>query len=172
MFLYVQLVALSILLVYAGIWCISDTAVAQVQGIELLPGTIMNFKDPGALVVAYDVDGKSYVEQFARDNIPFTQKEIRIRYLEFAPTITRIDSFRNVWLIPILFYGLWFVITGLLLLTNNNIFSKHTYFETMGGYPWIKMHEYFPYQSNEDDESFFRFKFHRRPGKPVTRKID
>lgn len=171
MWFYVQLFALFFLCLYMGTWSISTKVEGRIQGMEL-GDAVVNMENPAALLVEYEAKGKTYLEQFPRDNIPFTQKSIRIRYLTFAPSITRIDSFEDVWLLPIMVYALWLFVTSLLLLTNNVVFSKHTVFETFNHRPWISMHEYFPYvDSDEEDEPYFRFKFHKRPKKPTVRKI-
>lgn len=171
MFLFVQAFGLSVLAVYSIIWMMSSSVEAEIAGVQLTSETVMNLQDPLAIKAIYKVNGKYYTEQFPRDHIPFTQKTIRIRYLNFAPTVTRIDDFSGVWLTPILFYLFWLFVTGILLLTHNTVFSRHTVFETYNRYPWISMSEYFPYHDSKD-EGFFRFRFYRnRPKKTVPKKI-
>lgn len=145
-----QLLALSILLLYQGVWLISNTTQGQIINFgKIPPRSSRRIEHSGTVVVNYTVNGTTYEKEYTRNGIPLWQKTVRIRYLLFAPSFSNQDSFIGQWVGPLIILLIFFLASCMLLLMHNTVFPKGTLFELSRQYPYIKMHEFLPYHSNE-----------------------
>jgi len=96
----------------------------------------------------YEANGKQYAGSHMRNDIPFQQRMVRIRYLNFHPSSSRIDSFMGMWAEPLAWWSVLLLASAMLLLMPNAVFSKGTIFHLDKKFPWISMDEFFPYHGN------------------------
>jgi hypothetical protein len=105
------------------------------------------------ILLQYEANGKQYTGGHMRNDIPFQQRMVRIRYLNFHPSSSRIDSFMGMWAEPLAWWSVLLVASAMLLLMPNGVFSKGTIFHLYKKFPWISMDEFFPYHGNwKEDE--------------------
>ena len=135
MFFYVNGLALAALLVYFSPWLFSATTSARV--VQPYEANVVH--------VEYVVANTPYGGRYMRNGIAFTERYLSIRYLTFHPRTSVINSFMGMWAEPLAWWGIFILASGMLLLTNNTVFSKGTVFQLQKKYPWISMEEYFPY---------------------------
>ncbi|HJW16103.1 MAG TPA: hypothetical protein VJ499_03240 [Flavisolibacter sp.] len=135
MFFYFNgIIALSLLL-YFSPWLFSRVAVANV----VTPYEVTT------LQLQYEANGKLYTNGHMRNDIPFQDKTVRIRYLIFHPSSSRVDSFMGMWAEPLAWWSVLLLASAMLLLTHNTVFSKGTVFHIHKRFPWISMDEFYPY---------------------------
>jgi hypothetical protein len=57
----------------------------------------------------------------------------------------------RLWVEPLAYWGVFLFVSGVLLLNDNSVFSKHTVFFNCKRFPWIWMEEYFPGSTKRKD---------------------
>lgn len=122
------------LLIHFTIWMLAGvrTTAAVVQPL------------PNTLGVRYSVDGKIYTATHLRSGTPYRAEKVAIRYLNYKPEASRIDSFQGLWAEPLSWWAVWLAASAALLLTNNTVFSKGTQFRLQRRFPFLQMDEFFP----------------------------
>jgi hypothetical protein len=148
LFLVLNGAILVAMLCYFSIWLLGNTTRGFIQR-PYLPNTV---------TVAYSVNGKSYTGQHMRNGLPFSKKEVSLRYLSWHPAASRINSFMGLAAEPLAWWAVFFMAAAMLLLTNNTVFSKGTQFQLHKGFPWLTMDEYFPAAGPQWTESPHRTK--------------
>src|SRR5688572_3016692 len=98
-YILLQLLSITLLLLYQGIWLISDTTQGQVVnfGKQLIRSSHKRIENSGTIVVRYTVKGIIHEEEYTRNGTPLWQQTVPIRYLLFAPSISRLNSFIGQW---------------------------------------------------------------------------
>lgn len=138
MFFYFNgIIALNLLL-YFSPWLCSRVTMAKV----ITPYEVTTIQ------LQYEANGKQYTGGHMRNDIPFQQRMVRIRYLTFHPSSSRIDSFMGIWAEPLAWWSVLLLASAMLLLMPNGVFSKGTIFHLDKKFPWISMDEFFPYYGN------------------------
>lgn len=133
LFFFLNGIVALILCFYLGRWFFSGT----ITGIITYPFSSVN------ITVRYTVNGKGYTATYMRDELPFSVREIDIRYIKSDPSVSRVDSFLGIYAEPLAWWLVFLIATSSLLLTNNVVFSKGTVFVLQRKFPWISMEEYF-----------------------------
>lgn len=134
MFLFLNgFIALGLVL-YFGLWMAGGTASANI-----IPPLNAN-----TIHVQYAVDGKQYTGTHLRNEIPFAQKQVKVRYFVFNHSISRIPTFLGIYAEPLAWWLVFLLASSMLLLMPNSVFSKGTVFQLQKKFPWILMDEYFP----------------------------
>lgn len=151
MFLYLNGIILLILCVHLGRWFFSRRETGH-----LVPPYSGN-----TIALQYGVGGKSYTGSYLRNEIPFSQREVEIRYLPWKPEVSRINSFLGILLEPLGWWAVFLLGSGVLLLMDNVVFSKGTVFFVQKRFPYLWMEEYFPATPEAGEEP--RFERRRRP---------
>lgn len=146
MFLFLNgLIALGLLL-YFGVWILGNT----------VTGTITTPYESTRIVVNYEVDGTTYTGTYLRGDVAYGKRKVAIRYLNFDPSASRINSFLGIFAEPLAWWLVFLIASAMLLLTDNMVFSKGTIFQLQKKFPWISMDEYYRlpwwYRSREKTE--------------------
>ena len=118
---------------YCTVWFTAPTA----------PALITTPFAPTKILVTYKVGGRIYDAGYLRNDIPFDTRYVTVRYLSFAPSYSRVNTFMGVAAEPLAWWLVFFLASSMLLLTNNLVFSKGTQFFIRRKFPWISMEEYF-----------------------------
>ena len=141
MFLLLQGIVVFLLLCYFGVWMISGKTTT---GMLVRPyyGNTMN--------ITYRVGTQTFTNSFGRYDVPYGTVNVEIRYLLFAPSSSRVNSFMGLFAEPLAWWLVFLIACSMLLLTNNTVFSKGTIFQLHKGFPWLSMEEYFPEWSNNN----------------------
>ena len=134
MFFLVNGLIAVILLLYFAPWLFSSTVIGHVT--NPFTTTVIN--------VSYEVDGLMYIGTYMRNGIELSQRFVSIRYLDFRPETSRINSFMGMYAEPLAWWSVFALASAMLLLTHNTVFSKGTIFQIHKKSPWISMEEYFP----------------------------
>ncbi|MFL5741145.1 MAG: hypothetical protein ACJ75B_13060 [Flavisolibacter sp.] len=122
------------LVFYFSLWIFGGKATA-----EIISPYYTNQVD-----VKYLVGTKVYSSTYLRNDVPYNQRKISIRYLSFHPQSSRIDSFMGIYFEPLAWWSVFLLASAMLLLTDNLVFSRGTMFGIGKNFPWISMEEYFP----------------------------
>lgn len=138
MFFYFNGIIALFLLLYFSPWLSSRVTIARV----ITPYEVTTIQ------LQYEDNGKLYTGSHMRNDIPFYQRSVRIRYLSFHPSRSRIDSFMGFFAEPLAWWSVLLLASAMLLLMPNGVFSKGTIFRLHKKFPWISMDEFYPYYSN------------------------
>lgn len=92
----------------------------------------------------YRVGEKTYSGSYMRYDVPYQVYSVSLRYLRFAPSYSRVNSFMGIFAEPLAWWLVFLIASSFLLLSNNTVFSKGTVFQLRKKFPWISMDEYFP----------------------------
>jgi hypothetical protein len=133
MFLYFNGVIAIGLLIYFGLWMLGNKTTGKV---------VAPFYDT-KINAEYIVGETTYYGSYMRYDLPSRVYTIPLRYLPYAPSYSRVNSFMGIFAEPLAWWSLFFVSSALLLLTDNTVFSKGTVFQLKRKFPWISMEEYF-----------------------------
>lgn len=157
MFFYFNgLIAASLLLYFAP-WLFSNVATAKV----ITPYGVTTIQ------LQYEANGKQYSNEHMRNDIPFQQRTVRIRYLKFHPASSKVDSFMGMWAEPLAWWSVLLLASAMLLLTHNAVFSKGTIFHIHKKIPWISMDEFYPYHGYDQATGNKNEAGNRKPVSPV-----
>ena len=126
------------LILYFGSWLLSPETVALIT-----PPYNAN-----TISIQYQAKGKTYTGKHLRNEIPFRQKTIKVRYYLFNPSKSRIHSYLGLYAEPLGWWLIFLLASSMLLLMPNTVFSKGTMFQLQKKFPWISMDEYFPAPGN------------------------
>jgi len=141
MFFYFNGSIALILLLYFSPWFWSRVTMAKV----ITPYEVTTIQ------LQYEANGKQYTDGHMRNDIPFQQRMVRIRYLTFHPSSSRIDSFMGICAEPLAWWSVLLLASAMLLLMPNGVFSRGTIFHLHKKFPWISMDEFFPYHGNRKE---------------------
>jgi len=122
------------LMFYYSAWLFSRTVTADLQSPYY----------SNTMTVHYKVGKETYTGTYSRYDIDYTQRRIPVRYLIFAPSASRVNSFMGMFAEPLAWWLVFILASAMLLLTNNSVFSRGTTFVLKRKFPWISMEEYFP----------------------------
>ena len=134
MFLFLNGLIAFGLIIYFGLWLFGSTATA-----DIIPPLNAN-----TIHVRYQVDDKYYTGTHLRNETPFAQKQVKVRYFAFDHSISRIPTFLGMYAEPLAWWLVFLIASSMLLLMPNAVFSKGTMFQLQKKFPWILMDEYFP----------------------------
>lgn len=132
------------LLVYFLFWVFCTTT----------KGSIQRPLQSNIVVVQYAAQNKLYIQSFMRSGIPFSRKEIGVRYWRRQPSVARINSFMGIAAEPLAWWAVFLLASSMLLVTNNTVFSKGTVFQLHKGFPWITMDEFFPAATGAQEQTY------------------
>jgi hypothetical protein len=122
-------------LVYQAVWQISDVTNGVILKFE--HGTDQ-FKYVNSATIQYYVNDIEYVDTYLRSNLTDTTKVTSIRYLTFAPSISRLDTPTGMWgLISGIF--LVFFLSLTILFLRKDIIPKQSHFLFDTKRPFIKI---------------------------------
>ena len=129
---------IGVVLLYQAVWLFSKPTMAYCYAYNEQQLVARN-ETPGTLVYHYIVNDKMYRETTTRDEIPLAQHSVRIRYLSFLPSVSRLDTFSGNWLGFIIAWGIFFVITSMIFFIPNETMPKNSFFYFTRKKPWIHM---------------------------------
>ena len=147
LFLLIHVFIALLLAVYLSIWLFGNKVMADVIPPHL----------PSRVYVQYRVEGELYQTSFLRNDIPFFVRKVDIRYPSFDPSYSRVNSFLGIYAEPLGWWLLFFLVSAMLLLTNNPVFSKGTNFYFRKKFPWVSMEEYFPLSEEDFQDQVSEF---------------
>lgn len=157
MFFLLQGIVMFVLLCYFGVWMISGKTT----------GTLVRPYYGNTMSVSYQANGKTFVNNHARYDVPYGTMHIPIRYLLFRPSSSRVNSFMGLAAEPLAWWFVFLLASAMLLLTNNTVFSKGTVFQWHKKFPWLSMDEYFPAQG---EENYFSTRSETTRSRPPAQK--
>jgi hypothetical protein len=129
---------IGVVLLYQSLWIFSDTTMAAC-GTYWGPYKERRNIEPGTLMYAYRVNDNVYTESTTRNGTPISQEFIRVRYLTFWPSVSRLDSYEGNWLGFQIAWLIFFVITSMIFFIPNPTMPKNSYIYFTGKKPWIHM---------------------------------
>jgi hypothetical protein len=138
MFLFLNGIIATSLLLYFGLWLISRDTTANI-----VPPYNAN-----TINIQYGVNENIYTGNHLRNDIPFSQKHVTIKYFVFNPSSSRIATFLGLYAEPLAWWLVFLLASAMLLLMPNTVFSRGTIFQLQKKFPWISMDEYFPAPGN------------------------
>ena len=116
---------LVILLCYQGVWLFSKATHGEI--LNFGHGSGKGYKHIENVRIQYAVDNKIYEDTYLRNGLKDTTRQIAIRYLLFAPSISRVDTFIGNWgffvvvfVIAILCISIFFLIQD--IIPNGSVF--------------------------------------------------
>jgi hypothetical protein len=130
--LFVALLVTTVLL-YQSIWLFSGKTEAQVMEFGKGSG---DYKQVEHVVLVYVVNYKTYRQNYLRSELPFNTTTVRIKYLLFAPSISRMDTLVGNW-------GLVLSVSAIIFLSltiiffSPAVFSNKTYFFFVKRFPFL-----------------------------------
>lgn len=136
-YLTIQATVIGLCLLYEGAWLFSRTTTAGITSFGHLSsyrrGHSINTMD-----AYYVVDGKEYDASYLRSGYFSTDGLIPVRYLIFAPSISRPDTFMGNWGVPIVTFPIIFLISTIAFL-QKEIIPHETIFVLSRKKPFIKL---------------------------------
>jgi hypothetical protein len=144
MFFYFNGMIALFMLLYFSPWLFSSITSAKV----ITPYEVTTIQ------LKYEANGEQYTEGHMRNDIPFEQRTVSIRYLNFHPSSSRINSFMGMFAEPLAWWSVLLLASAMLLLTPNAVFSRGTIFHIHNKFPWISMDEFYPYYGNLKTSGF------------------
>jgi hypothetical protein len=135
-YLLLQTLVVGSIMLYQLLWLVFGTTT---MADCFVYGHKNELQNSGTLYYRYNTFEKNYEDYGTRNEVPISQESIEIKYLSFAPSFSRINSFENNWLGFIIAYGLFLVITSLIFLIDNDTMPKNSYFYFTKKKPWINM---------------------------------
>lgn len=134
MFLFLNGFIAIILFFYFAFWWISDRAIA----------TIVPPLNANTITVQYRVNNTVYTDRLLRGEIPYSDKQVPVRYSLLKPSAAYIPTFMGLYAEPLAWWLVFLIASSMLLLMTNTVFTKGTMFQLHKKFPWISMDEYFP----------------------------
>ena len=156
MFLFLNGIIATFLLLYFSLWVISGNTVAN----------IVPPYNASTINIQYSVNEHVYTGNHLRNDIPFSQKQITIKYFVFNPASSRIPGFLGMYAEPLAWWLVLLLASARWVLMPNPVFSKGTMFQLQKKFPWISMDEFFPapgtWYRTEKKEKYYSQKKPRR----------
>ena len=84
-----------ILICYQSVWLISNSTKGEI--LNFARGSGKGYRQIENVRIQYHVDNKVYEDTYLRSGLKDTTREVTIRYLLFAPSISRVDTFIGNW---------------------------------------------------------------------------
>jgi hypothetical protein len=135
-YLLLQTLMIGSIMLYQLVWFVFGTTT---MADCFVYGHKNELQNSGTLYYRYNAFEKDYEDYGTRNEVPISLENVEIKYLSFAPSFSRINSFENNWLGFIIAYGLFLVITSLIFLIDNDTMPKNSYFYFTKKKPWINM---------------------------------
>jgi hypothetical protein len=93
LFFLFSLIAICIL--YQAIWLFSKTTTGEI--LNFGTGSGRDYKHVENVTIRYRVQNKEYLNTYLRNDLEGTIQRVPIKYLIFAPSISRMDNFIGNW---------------------------------------------------------------------------
>ncbi len=130
---------IGIILLYQAVWLFSNSTIAACR---VYPGPYKERRniEPGTLMYAYRAaNNEIYTGETTRNGVPLKQETVQVRYLSFAPSISRLDNYEGNWLGFQIAWLIFFVITSMIFFIPNDTMPKNSYIYFTRKKPWIHM---------------------------------
>jgi hypothetical protein len=116
---YFLLIAVCLLccFLYQAIWLFSKTTPGLV--VSFGEGAGKRYKHIKNVTIRYVVHEQVYLDTYLRNGLPDTAKTASIRYLTFAPSISRVDTFVGNWGITMAIFIVLFLSISIIFLTKD-----------------------------------------------------
>jgi hypothetical protein len=131
----VTLICLSCFL-YQLVWLISGTTNGTV--LQFGHGVGRGYKKIEYVSAEYTVRTKTYVDQYLKSDVPDTASTISIRYLLFAPSISRLNTTVGNWGLTLVVFVILFSCTTIVFI-KNDIIPNNSFFTLKSQYPFIRL---------------------------------
>ena len=137
-FILLQSIFIGIVLLYQLMWfCFGKNVYAEC----FVYGRLNELENSGTIMYKYVVNNHTYEDYGTRNEISTATKSINIRYLSFAPSIARINTFYAHWIGFIIAYFIFFTFTTLLFFIPNDTMPARSYFYFTKKKPWVNIIE-------------------------------
>lgn len=93
----------------------------------------------GPLVYFYQAGDKTYQNEVMRNGVSLFEQTLPVRYLQFAHASSRPIGFRWEWQGFLIFYGIFLVVSSVVLLTDNETFPRRSALYFTRKKPFINM---------------------------------
>src|SRR5450631_1770181 len=111
-------------LLYQSVWIFSRTATAEIYAVKT--NTIRRSAGGGIswMQASYKVGDKIYYDSYLKDGYDISNRYFKIRYLIFAPDISRADTFVSNWGPLIMFFVLMTLVTSIVFIRKDIISDR------------------------------------------------
>ena len=132
----IMLIGVLSCLLFQGVWAVSHVTEGEV--IEFGNGPGRRFKGITSVTIRYSVSGVEYVDTYLRSGVSLKTQVVPIRYLTFAPSVSRLNTPSGNWgLISALF--LVFFLSVTILFLKNDIVPHRSYFTLNTKRPFVTL---------------------------------
>jgi hypothetical protein len=140
-YLLLQGIVLFSILLYQLVWFVfGETTIANCKAnFHATHGHKDLEENSGTLLYNYYAGEYFYEDYTTRNGTPLAQTEVEIKFLRFAPNISRLNTYEGNWLGFIIAYGIFFTITSLIFLIPNDTMPANSYIYFSRQKPWVHM---------------------------------
>jgi len=136
-YLALQASVLLLCLLYESVWLFSRTTTAGITAYGRL-SSYRRARSINTLDAFYTVDGKEYDASYLRNAYSSPDNKLPVRYLIFAPSISRPDTLMGNWGVPIVAFPIIFLISTIAFL-QKEIIPHETIFVLSKRKPFLKL---------------------------------
>jgi hypothetical protein len=123
-------------MLYQTIWFLSRTVDGKVIEFDKGPGK--RFKQIESVTIMYSVSHRSYTRTFLRSGVPFDSERVCIRYLSFAPSVSRLNTPAGNWgLVSGIFLTLFLILSIIFL--KKDMIPSGCHFIFSFRHPFVKL---------------------------------
>jgi hypothetical protein len=136
-YLALQSTVILLCLLYESVWLFSKTAAAEITGY----GHLSNYRrarSVNTIDAYYTVDGQDYDASYLANAFVSADGKMPVRYLIFAPSISRPDTLMGNWGLPFVVFTIFFLISTIAFL-QKDIIPHETLFILSKKRPFIKL---------------------------------
>lgn len=140
-FLTLLTVWIGVALLYQSVWIFSRTATAEVYAADPVRrsgGIFGRGYRPSMMYATYTVGADTYQGSYFRDEGNVASGHFTVRYLSFAPDVSRKESFAGNWGYTIIFLLIASLITAILFL-RKDIIADHAVFIIQAKRPFVRL---------------------------------
>ncbi len=135
-YFFILLAMMGICLLYQGIWLISGSTTGEI--IKFGKGSGKDYKHIDNVTVRYIVKNKSYTDTYLRNGLDYGTGTVPIKYLLFAPSISRQDNIIGNWgLVTVVFTIVFFILSISFLIQD--IVPNGSNFVFSRAYPFLRI---------------------------------
>lgn len=122
-------------LLYQSVWIFSSTARAEILGTYIYKD---RKRDISWMKASYEVNYEKHYGYYLKDGFDADERFFEIRYLLFAPGLSRTNNFTSNWGPLIMFYILYLLIATIVFI-RKDIIADQAEFQLYSRFPYLKL---------------------------------